>query len=104
MTDKPIRIPGPDHPITIAPAPGRVVVRLGGKVIADTDKEFPGQKYFIHTRQGKFDTYAIEGGGSIKEGCVYDFNLKSAHLQLWPPSYSRSISSYKPVPGGGCAP
>ena len=52
MTDKPIRIPGPDHPIAIAPAPGRVVVRLGGKVIADTKRalilreaSYPGVKY-----------------------------------------------------------
>jgi uncharacterized protein (DUF427 family) len=38
MTDKPVRIPGPDHPITITPHKGRVVVRLGGKVIADTKR------------------------------------------------------------------
>lgn len=31
-----MKIPGPDHPITIEPAPGRVVVRFGGAVIADT--------------------------------------------------------------------
>jgi uncharacterized protein (DUF427 family) len=31
-----MRIPSPDHPITIAPNPGRVRVTLGGKVIADT--------------------------------------------------------------------
>jgi uncharacterized protein (DUF427 family) len=36
MTAKPRKIPGPDHPITIAPAPGRVVVKVGGRVIADT--------------------------------------------------------------------
>lgn len=30
------RIPGPDHPITIEPTDGRVVVRAGGAVIADT--------------------------------------------------------------------
>jgi len=36
MTDRPIRIPGPDHPITVTPNHGRVVVKLGGKVIADT--------------------------------------------------------------------
>ena len=35
---KPVRIPGPDHPITIAPHQGRVIVRLGGRVIADTKK------------------------------------------------------------------
>jgi uncharacterized protein (DUF427 family) len=36
MTDRPIKIPGPDHPITITPNSRRVVVTLGGKVIADT--------------------------------------------------------------------
>ncbi|HLY54777.1 MAG TPA: DUF427 domain-containing protein, partial [Stellaceae bacterium] len=30
------RIPGPDHPITVIPHGGRVVVRLGGRVIADS--------------------------------------------------------------------
>lgn len=33
---KPVKIPGPDHPITIARNPRRVVVTLAGKVIADT--------------------------------------------------------------------
>jgi uncharacterized protein (DUF427 family) len=36
MTTKTIKIPGPDHPITIEPNPARVVVTLGGRVIADT--------------------------------------------------------------------
>jgi uncharacterized protein (DUF427 family) len=33
---KTVKIPGPDHPITIEPNPSHVVVTLGGKVIADT--------------------------------------------------------------------
>jgi uncharacterized protein (DUF427 family) len=33
---KTVKIPGPDHPITIEPNPARIVVTLGGKVIADT--------------------------------------------------------------------
>jgi uncharacterized protein (DUF427 family) len=36
MTDRPIRIPGPDHPISITRNSRRVVVTLGGKVVADT--------------------------------------------------------------------
>ena len=32
----PMKTPGPDHPIAIAPTPGRVVVKAGGKVVADT--------------------------------------------------------------------
>ena len=36
MIDKPIRIPGPDHPITVERHSGRVVIKVAGKVIADT--------------------------------------------------------------------
>ena len=36
MTDKLMKIPGPDHPISIEANPSRVVVTVGGKVIADT--------------------------------------------------------------------
>jgi uncharacterized protein (DUF427 family) len=31
-----MKLPGPDHPITITPAKGRVVVRFQGEVVADT--------------------------------------------------------------------
>jgi uncharacterized protein (DUF427 family) len=31
-----VRIPGPDHPITIEPAVERVTVRANGRVVADT--------------------------------------------------------------------
>jgi len=37
MATSEVRIPGPDHPITIEPHPGRVLVRAGGRVIADTE-------------------------------------------------------------------
>jgi uncharacterized protein (DUF427 family) len=36
MQERPVRIPGPDHPITIAANPARVVVKAAGRVIADT--------------------------------------------------------------------
>ena len=36
MTDRPIKVPAPDHPIEIRPSSSRVVVTVGGKVIADT--------------------------------------------------------------------
>jgi uncharacterized protein (DUF427 family) len=36
MSAKAVKIPGPDHPITITKNPKRVVVTLGGKTIADT--------------------------------------------------------------------
>ncbi len=36
MSAKPIRIPGPDHPIATEPSPAHVVVSFAGKVVADT--------------------------------------------------------------------
>ena len=36
MTTKPVRIPGPDHPITIEHSPKHVVVKVADRVIADT--------------------------------------------------------------------
>ena len=36
MTEKPVKIPNADHPITITPNPERIVVTVGGRVIADT--------------------------------------------------------------------
>jgi uncharacterized protein (DUF427 family) len=33
---KPIKVPGPDHPIAIERNPNRVVVWLGGHIVADT--------------------------------------------------------------------
>ncbi|MFD2263981.1 DUF427 domain-containing protein [Lacibacterium aquatile] len=36
MSERPVKIPGPDHPITIGPSGRRVVVKAGGQVIADT--------------------------------------------------------------------
>jgi uncharacterized protein (DUF427 family) len=34
---KPVKLPGPDHPITITPTGSRVVVRAGDRMIADTE-------------------------------------------------------------------
>jgi uncharacterized protein (DUF427 family) len=36
MTTMQRKLPGPDHPITIAPNPARVVVSVAGRIIADT--------------------------------------------------------------------
>ena len=38
MTPKPVKIPGSDHPITIASNPKRVVVTAAGRIVADTRK------------------------------------------------------------------
>ena len=38
MNGKPMKVPGPDHPITISPQPGHVTVRAGGRVVAESDR------------------------------------------------------------------
>jgi uncharacterized protein (DUF427 family) len=36
MSSKTIKVPGPDHPITISPTRERIIVSVGGRHIADT--------------------------------------------------------------------
>jgi uncharacterized protein (DUF427 family) len=37
MSASEVKIPGPDHPITVQPHDGRVVIRAGERVIANTE-------------------------------------------------------------------
>ena len=82
--------------------PETVRARVTGKVEASEDPDASKRPYFIYPNKGKFDTFnEVPGvkGADIKEGAFYEFNLKSANIQLWPPSYSRSIKSAKLVEG-----
>lgn len=52
MTEKPVKTPGPDHPITVEPATSRVVVTVAGKTVADSrsaltlrEADYPGVYY-----------------------------------------------------------
>jgi uncharacterized protein (DUF427 family) len=36
MADERMKVPGPDHPITVGPEPARILVYVAGRVIADT--------------------------------------------------------------------
>lgn len=36
MSSRPVRVPGPDHPISITAEAGRVVVKVGGRTVADS--------------------------------------------------------------------
>jgi uncharacterized protein (DUF427 family) len=38
MTDKPRLVPDDNHPITVTPTPGRVVVTRGGQTVADSER------------------------------------------------------------------
>ena len=52
MANKPIKEPGPDHPILLEPTPGRVVVKKDGHIVADTnaaltmrESDYPAVQY-----------------------------------------------------------
>jgi uncharacterized protein (DUF427 family) len=36
MSAKPMKIPGPDHPITVQPSRSHVVIKIAGRILADT--------------------------------------------------------------------
>jgi uncharacterized protein (DUF427 family) len=92
-----MKIPGPDHPIAITPAKGRVVVRFGGEVIADTthalelrEASYPVVLY-IPRGDARMDHYAptshsthcpykgdasyftLSGGGKTADNAVWSY-------------------------------
>jgi uncharacterized protein (DUF427 family) len=59
--DKRMKIPGPDHPISIEANPSHIVVTVGGRIIADTrnaltlrEATYPAVQYIPH-RDVDFD-------------------------------------------------
>src|SRR5258708_8864213 len=53
---KEIRIPGPDHPITISPAEGKIRVTVAGRIVAEStralrleEKGYPPVYYLPHS-------------------------------------------------------
>jgi uncharacterized protein (DUF427 family) len=97
MTDKPVRSPGPDHPISIEPNRSRVVVKVGGKIIADTgdaltlrEASYPPVQYIPrrdvdmaeltrseHTTycpyKGDASYYSIPAGGDRSRNAVWTY-------------------------------
>ena len=87
MADKPMKIPGPDHPISIEPNLSRVVVTVGGRVIADSraaltlrEASYPPVQYFP---RGDVDMAAL---------------TRSEHTTYCP---YKGDASYYGIPAGG---
>jgi uncharacterized protein (DUF427 family) len=98
-TDKRMKIPGPDHPISIEANPSRVVVTAGGKIIADTRKaltlretSYPAVQYIPrqdvdmsalsrseHTTfcpyKGEASYYSIPAGGIASLNAVWTYEI-----------------------------
>jgi uncharacterized protein (DUF427 family) len=97
MPDRLIKIPNPDHPISIEPNRSRVVVKVGGKIIADTsdaltlrEASYPPVQYIPrrdvdmaalarseHTTycpyKGDASYYSIPAGGDRSRNAVWTY-------------------------------
>jgi uncharacterized protein (DUF427 family) len=88
MSDKPVKIPGPNHPITVEKNPDRVVVKVAGQVIADSrdalslqEASYPAVQYIPRK---DVDMTALE---------------RTTHESYCP--YKGEASYYSVTPGGG---
>jgi len=99
MSDRPVKTPDAKHPITVRPNPARVIVKAGGRVIADThsaltlrEATYPAVQYIPrndvdmaqlqrteHTTycpyKGDCAYYDIPAGGNRGENAVWTYEL-----------------------------
>jgi uncharacterized protein (DUF427 family) len=87
MTERVVKIPGPDHPITIERHQNRVVVKLGGRVIADTREA-------LTLREAKYPPVQY-----IPRRDVDMAALKQSATQTYCPY--KGEASYFSIPAGG---
>jgi uncharacterized protein (DUF427 family) len=104
MSNKTMKIPGPDHPISIDANPSRVVVTVGGKVVADThnaltlrEASYPAVQYIPrrdvdmaaltrsnHTTycpyKGEASYYSIPAGGDRSVNAVWTYESPFAAM------------------------
>jgi uncharacterized protein (DUF427 family) len=97
MADKVVKIPGPDHPISIETNLSRVMVKVGGRIIADTrnaltlrEASYPPVQYIPrrdvdmaalarseHTTycpyKGDASYYSISAGGDSSKNAVWTY-------------------------------
>ncbi|KQV28590.1 hypothetical protein ASC97_08925 [Rhizobium sp. Root1203] len=102
MSLQPMKIPGPDHPITIAPSSSRIVVKVGGQVVADSHKALTLKEatyppvYYIprsdvdltlverthhHSYcpyKGEASYYSIPAGGDRSENAIWTYETPHA--------------------------
>ncbi len=97
MQDKPMKLPGPDHPLSVEANPARVVVRVGTRVVADThaaltlrEAKYPAVQYIprkdvdmtllVRTEHGSYCPYkgdaayySIPSGGEKAVNAVWTY-------------------------------
>ncbi len=102
MTERTTKIPGPDHPITITPTQGHVVVKLGGQTVTDTrhaltlqEASYPPVQYIPladvdpallassdHTTwcpyKGEASYYSLPAGGDRSVNAIWSYRTPHA--------------------------
>ncbi len=102
MNEKAIKIPGPDHPITITPNPARIRVIVAGRVIAETshaltlqEASYPAVQYIPREDvdmsllestdhvtycpyKGECSYYSIPAGGERSANAVWTYETPYA--------------------------
>jgi uncharacterized protein (DUF427 family) len=87
MTNKPMKIPGPDHPISIDSNPSRVAVTVGGKVIADT-------RGALTLREASYPAVQYIPRRDVDMAAL----MRSEHTTYCP---YKGVASYYSIPVGG---
>jgi uncharacterized protein (DUF427 family) len=127
MIEKSIKIPGPDHPITIEANPDRVVVTLGGQTIADTaaaltlrEAAYPAVQYIPrrdvdmaalmrsdHTTycpyKGDASYFSIPAGGDRSVNAVWSYETPfpaMAEIKGYVAFYPDRVDAIEERPGG----
>jgi uncharacterized protein (DUF427 family) len=88
MADKVVKIPGPDHPISIEANPSRVVVEVGGRIIADTSNA-------LTLREASYPTVQYIPRRDVDMAAL----VRSEHTTYCP--YKGDASYYSILAGGG---
>ena len=84
---KPIKVPGPDHPITIERNPKRVVVKVAGQVIADS-------RHALNLREASYPTVQY----IPREDVIMALLQRTEHHTYCP--YKGDCSYFTIAPGG----
>jgi uncharacterized protein (DUF427 family) len=87
MTNRQMKLPGPDHPISIDSNPSRVVVTVGGKVIADTHDA-------LTLREASYPAVQYVPRRDVNMAAL----TRSEHTTFCP---YKGVASYFSIPAGG---
>jgi uncharacterized protein (DUF427 family) len=107
MPEKKVLVPGPDHPITVEPTKARVVVKAGGRVVADSrnaltlqESNYPAAQYipradvdFSVLERTAHETYCPYKGDSS----YYSLNVGDVQAEnaIW--TYEKPYDAVAPI-------